>query len=148
MPGFSGWIDVLNDLLERFYHKIQYNIIIAMRLTDLGGTALCTLRLGKNAIRWTRLSCREFRDHAVRRQFHAPAYNLANFMRTLALPKEVKHWSLTTLRGKFVKIGYCRSRFDGYLGDIGQNEPPVMTASRKCGYQDVQLICLACRPRV
>ena len=37
--------------------------------------------------------------------FHARAYNLANFMRTLALPKEVEHWSLTTLREKLVKIG-------------------------------------------
>ncbi len=34
-----------------------------------------------------------------------PAYNLANFMRTLALPKEVEHWSLTTLREKLVEIG-------------------------------------------
>ena len=44
------------------------------------------------------LSCRKFRDNAVRHQLHAVAYNLANFMRTLALPKEVEHWSLTTLR--------------------------------------------------
>ena len=35
----------------------------------------------------------------------ALAYNLANFMRTLALPKEIEHWSLTTLREKLVKIG-------------------------------------------
>ena len=40
-----------------------------------------------------------------RLQLHALAYNLANFMRTLALPKEVEHWSLTTLREKLVKIG-------------------------------------------
>ena len=53
----------------------------------------------------TRLWCRKFRDNAVRLQFHAPAYNLANFMRTPALPKEVEHWSLTTLREKLVKIG-------------------------------------------
>jgi len=33
------------------------------------------------------------------------AYNLANFMRTLALPKDVEHWSLTTIREKRVKIG-------------------------------------------
>ncbi len=33
------------------------------------------------------------------------AENLGNFMRTLALPKEVEHWSLTTLREKLVKIG-------------------------------------------
>jgi hypothetical protein len=37
------------------------------------------------------------RHNAVRLQLHALAYNLANFMRTLALPKEVEHWSLTTI---------------------------------------------------
>ena len=41
----------------------------------------------------------------MRLQLHALAYNLGNFMRTLALPKEVEHWSLTTLREKLVKIG-------------------------------------------
>jgi hypothetical protein len=30
---------------------------------------------------------------------------MANFLRTLALPDEVEHWSLTTLREKLVKIG-------------------------------------------
>ncbi len=38
-----------------------------------------------------RLSCRKFRNNEVRLQLHALAYNLANFMRTLALPKEVEH---------------------------------------------------------
>ena len=41
----------------------------------------------------------------VRLQLHALPYNLGNFMRTLALPKEVDHWQLTTLREKLVKIG-------------------------------------------
>jgi hypothetical protein len=36
---------------------------------------------------------------------HALAYNLANFMRTLALPEAVKHWSLSSLKEKLVKIG-------------------------------------------
>jgi len=62
------------------------------------GKAEQFIKEGKNAIKWTRLSCRKFRDNAVRLQLHALAYNLANFMRTLALPKEVEHWSLTTLR--------------------------------------------------
>ena len=31
-------------------------------------------------------------------------YNLASFMWTLAFPKEVEHWSLTTLREKLVKM--------------------------------------------
>jgi hypothetical protein len=32
-------------------------------------------------------------------------YNLANFLRQLVLPKSVKHWTLTTLREKLIKIG-------------------------------------------
>ena len=35
----------------------------------------------------------------------ALAYNLGNFLRRLVLPRYVKHWSLTTLREKLVKIG-------------------------------------------
>jgi len=69
------------------------------------GTAEQWIKEGKNAIKWTRLSCRKFRNNKVRLQLHALAYNLANFMRTLALPKEVEHWSLTTIREKLVKIG-------------------------------------------
>ncbi len=34
---------------------------------------------GQTAIKRTRLSCRKFRDNAVRLQLHALAYNLANF---------------------------------------------------------------------
>ena len=60
---------------------------------------------GKNAMKWTRLSCCSFAANAVRLQLHALAYNLANFMRTLALPEAVAHWSLTSLREKLVKIG-------------------------------------------
>ena len=43
------------------------------------------------------------------------AYNLANFMRTLALPKEVEHWSLTTLPEKLVKIGAKVVRHGRYV---------------------------------
>jgi hypothetical protein len=46
-----------------------------------------------------------FAANAVRLQLHALAYNLASFLRTLALPEEVKHWSLTTLRDRLLKIG-------------------------------------------
>jgi Transposase DDE domain group 1 len=42
---------------------------------------------------------------SVRLQLHALAYNLANFLRTLALPQKVEHGSLTTLREKLVEIG-------------------------------------------
>lgn len=58
---------------------------------------------GKNAIILTRLSCRRFAANAVRRQLHALAYNLANFLHTLNLPEAVSHWSMTTLRDRLVK---------------------------------------------
>ena len=73
------------------------------------------IKEGKNAIRWTRLSCQKFRNNEVRLQLHALAYNLGNFMRTLALPKEVEHWSLTTLREKLIKIGAKVVRHGRYV---------------------------------
>jgi hypothetical protein len=69
------------------------------------GTAEQWIKEGKNAVRWTRLSCRSMQANAARLQLHALAYNLANFLRTLALPKEIERWSLTTLRETVVKIG-------------------------------------------
>ena len=36
---------------------------------------------------------------------HALAYNLGNFMRTLAMPKTAEPWSLSSLREKLIKIG-------------------------------------------
>jgi hypothetical protein len=56
-------------------------------------------------VTWTRLSSHRFAANAVRLELHALAYNLANFLRTLALPDEVKQWSMTTLRERLVKIG-------------------------------------------
>jgi len=79
------------------------------------GTAEQWIKEGKNAIRWTRLSCRAFKHNAVRLQLHALAYNLANFMRGLALPEQVEHWSLTTLREKLVKIGARIVRHGRYV---------------------------------
>jgi hypothetical protein len=69
------------------------------------GTAEQYIKEGKNAVKWTRLSCRTMKANAVRLQLHALAYNLSNFLRTLALPEEVENWSLTTIREKLVKIG-------------------------------------------
>jgi hypothetical protein len=71
------------------------------------------------------------------------AYNLANFLRTLALPAEVKQWSLTKLRDRLVKIGakivrhgrsiafqlaevmISRSLFQHILGTIAALRPPT-----------------------
>ena len=41
----------------------------------------------------------------MRLQLHVLAYNLGNFMRTLAMPKTVDRWSMTSLREKLIKIG-------------------------------------------
>ena len=62
-----------------------------------------------------RMSCRNFKANAVRLQLHALAYNLGNFMRTLALPEDVAHWTLTTLREKLVKIGAKVVRHGRYV---------------------------------
>ena len=69
------------------------------------GTAEQWIKEGKGAIKWTRLSCRTFAANAARLQLHALAYNLGNFMRTLAMPKAAEPWSLTSLREKLIKIG-------------------------------------------
>ena len=69
------------------------------------GTAEQWIKEGKGAIKWTRLSCRTFAANAVRLQLHVLAYNLGNFMRTLAMPKTAPLWSLTSLREKLIKIG-------------------------------------------
>lgn len=60
---------------------------------------------GKGAIKWTRLSCRSFAANAARLQLHALAYNLGNFLRTLATPEPISDWSMTSLREKLIKIG-------------------------------------------
>ena len=66
-------------------------------------------------MKWTRLSCRNFRDNQARLQLFALAYNLGNFLRRLALPRSVKHWSLTTLREKLIKIGAKVVRHSKYV---------------------------------
>jgi hypothetical protein len=62
-------------------------------------------KTSEGAIRWTRLSCRSFADNAVRLQLDALAYNLGNFLRTLATPEPIKDWSLTSLKEKLIKLG-------------------------------------------
>jgi len=69
------------------------------------GTCEQWIKEGKGAIKWTRLSCRSFAANAVRLQLHALAYNLGDFMPTLAMPKTAEPWSLTSLREKLIKIG-------------------------------------------
>jgi Transposase DDE domain group 1 len=69
------------------------------------GTCEQWIKEGKGAIKRTRLSCRTFAVNAVRFQLHALAYNLGNFLRTLATPEPINDWSLTSLKEKLIKIG-------------------------------------------
>jgi hypothetical protein len=53
-----------------------------------------------------------FAANAVRLQLHALAYNLGNFLRTLATPEPIKDWSLTQ-RVKSTRTGrpaLCRNQ--------------------------------------
>jgi hypothetical protein len=76
-----------------------------VRFYNQRGTAEQWIKEGKNAIKWTRLSCHDFVDNQVRLQLFVLAYNLGNFLRQAVLPQAVRHWTLTTLREKLIKIG-------------------------------------------
>jgi len=69
------------------------------------GTCEQNIKEGKLALTWTRLSCTRFISNKVRLALFVLAYNLGNFMRRFALPKEVSHWSLTSIQLKLIKIG-------------------------------------------
>lgn len=63
------------------------------------------IKEGKYALSWTRLSCSRFASNQVRLALFVLAYNLANFFRRFALPREVSAWSLRSIQLKLVKIG-------------------------------------------
>jgi hypothetical protein len=76
-----------------------------VRFYNQRGTAEQWIKEGKNAVKWTRLSCHDFVDNQVRLHLFVLAYNMGNFLRQAVLPRAVRHWSLTTLREKLIKIG-------------------------------------------
>jgi len=61
------------------------------RFYNQRGTAEQWIKEGKNAVKWTRCPPRDSANTA-RLQLHALAYNMANFLRTLALPEEMVHF--------------------------------------------------------
>jgi len=106
------------ELIRRFgfvVTNLERSSEQVVRFYNQRGKAEQWIRKGKHAINWTRLSSQKFRANQVRLQLHALVYNLANFMRTLALPGRVAHWSLTTLREKLVKIGTRMIRRGRYV---------------------------------
>jgi len=58
------------------------------------GAASGAARFGRRGVRRTCLSCHRFVAIQVRLGLFILAYNLGNFVRRLALPELVKHWSL------------------------------------------------------
>jgi hypothetical protein len=69
------------------------------------GTAEQWIKEGKYALNWTRLSCHKVVANQVRLGLFVLAYNLGNFMRWLALPESMKHWSLTSIQTRMIKTG-------------------------------------------
>jgi hypothetical protein len=69
------------------------------------GTAEQWIKEGKYALNWTRLSCHKFVANQVRLGLFILAYNLGNFLRRLALPEAMKHWTLTSIQTRMIKTG-------------------------------------------
>jgi len=97
------------------YPRVGFIVTNLARPAERVVTCEQFIKEGKGAIKWTRLSCRTFAANAVRLQLHALAYNLGNFMRTLAMPKTAELWSLSSLREKLIKIGAKIIRHGRYV---------------------------------
>ena len=73
------------------YPRVGFNVTNLSRPTERvvafynqSGKAEQYIKEGKNAIKWTRLSCGKFRNNFVRHQLHPLAYNL--------LPTSCRRW--------------------------------------------------------
>ena len=93
----------------------SYPNIGIVRFYNGRGTAEQWIKEGKYALNWTRLSCHKFVANQVRLELFVLAYNLGNFMRRLALPEAMKHWSLTSLQTRMIKTGGRLVRHAGRL---------------------------------
>jgi hypothetical protein len=85
--------------------NLRYSAKNIVEFYNKRGTAEQWIKEWKGALKGTRLLCRSFNANAVRLQLHVLAYNLGNFLRTLATPEPIAEWSLTSLREKLIKIG-------------------------------------------
>ena len=85
--------------------NLSYPTIGIVRFYNGRGTAEQRIKEGKYALNWTRLSCHKFVANQVRLALFVLAYNLGNFLRRLALPEAMKHWSLTSLQTQLIKTG-------------------------------------------
>jgi hypothetical protein len=64
-------------------------------------------RIGKQAVKMTRLSGHRFRSNEVRLLLSPIAYNLGNRWRRLVLPAKIDNWSLTSPQQRLVKHARC-----------------------------------------
>ena len=85
--------------------NLSYPKIGIVRFYNGRGTAEQWIKEGKYALNWTRLSCHKFVANQARLALFILAYNLGNFLRRLALPEAMKHWSLTSLQTRMIKTG-------------------------------------------
>jgi hypothetical protein len=85
--------------------NLSYPVKGIVRFYNGRGTAEQWIKEGKYALNWTRLSCHKFVANQARLGPFILAYNLGNFMRRLALPEPMKHWSLTSLQTRLIKTG-------------------------------------------
>ena len=76
-----------------------------VRFYNRRGTTEQHIKEGKQAINWTRLSCKGMVQNEVRLQRHALACNLGVFLQGADLPEETADWSLTSLQTRPIKIG-------------------------------------------
>jgi Transposase DDE domain group 1 len=100
---------------EALFAYLTLNQRLARKLRAIRVSSRSRLKEGKYALNWTRLPCHDSADNLVRLQLFALAYNLTNFLRRLALPSGIRHWSLTTLKEKLIKVGVKVIRHAGYL---------------------------------
>jgi hypothetical protein len=67
-----------------------------VRLGNWHGTAAQGIQERKNAVKWTKLSCRRCKDNETRLPLFALAYTLANSLRQWALLPSARSCNLTT----------------------------------------------------
>ena len=94
-----------------------------LALADLRDKGLTAFIHGVRRERGTQLSCRTFAANAAGLHLHALAYNLGNFLRTLAAPEPIRDWSMTSLKEKLIKIGAKVENHGCFVDGRGRHLP-------------------------
>jgi len=113
--------DVLEDDVEAyawFNVAVANGVKTAVKLRDNIKQAMTPEQITEGQKRSRQIMksiSHDFVDNQVRLQLFALAYNIGNFLRRLVLPPRVKHWTLTTMREKLIKIGAKVVRHSKYV---------------------------------